>query len=107
MSAELRDILSAGDADLVNTLGDNVRIYRQGKVLVDNVLAAIVPGYGEYAVLPGGAEVDITAMATIRACDVPCEPKEGDRLVHGGEEYIIAGVQKAQFDTSYHLKLSF
>lgn len=105
MDNPVTQLLNAGDRDARALLGTVATFAHRGQVYASaNVISSAADS--ELVFAAGGAELRVTAAATVRKDALPHAPAEGDTLTLGGVRFFIASVSTSPQDPLFHLTLA-
>ena len=105
MDNAISQLLNAGDRDARVLLGTAATFAHRGQAYATaNVISSAADS--ELVFAAGGAELRVTAAATVRKDALPHAPAEGDSLTLSGVRFYVAQVSTSPHDPLYHLALA-
>lgn len=103
---EFADLLAAGEADLMSTLGEPATLKELPGSAEHAVTVVLSPVPVAYPVTLGGAVLECSATALLRRSEVPAV-RVGWRLIFPGSRvYEVLRVESSSPDPTWHLELT-
>ena len=105
MANTFTEFMAKGDAQARAILGQPAT-FAVGVLSYGTASVILTPAMEQLAFAPGGAELTVKCVATVRKDSLPQAPVQGDSVTVAGERYYIAAVDAPAYSPIYRLTLA-
>lgn len=105
MASNFYEFMAKGDAQARAMLGQPAT-FAVGVLSYGEAPVILAPAMEQLAFAPGGAELTIRCVATVRKDALSRAPQQGDSVTTGGSRYYITAVEAPAYSPVYRLTLA-
>ena len=105
MASNFYEFMSKGDTQARALLGQSAT-FAVGVLSYGTASVILTPAMEQLAFAPGGAELTIRCVATVRKDALPQAPQQGDSVNVDGTRYYITAVEAPAYSPIFRLTLA-
>ena len=105
MASNFYEFMSKGDSQARALLGQPAT-FAVGVLSYGTASVILAPAMEQMAFAPGGAELTIKCVATVRKDALPQAPQQGDSVTVDGERLYVTAVEAPAYSPVYRLTLA-